>query len=265
MTHAHPARRYALALVACLLATLTACTPPSINPAPPKPQARTDSSAVSAPPHPPKFPTTNYHPPTTLTINREAGTIDLPAVMVPVKPEWLELIATTKGENSREHEAIVTLTAKPSEIHLALLTLGLEPGHPLINRRVGDQFITDPPTGPVVKVFFIYQKDGQFVQTPAHHWVLNQQTGQPLADTPWLFAGSQFRQWQGKEYYMADGAGNAVSLVNFGDDLIVRQTDINQDTDGQALQINEALALPYGSPLTLRIQATPPPKPPNTP
>jgi len=180
-------------------------------------------------------------------------------MMVHAKPDWLELIATTEGPNSRGHEAIVTINAKPSEIHLALLTLGLKPGHPMINKHVEGRFLPDPPSGPGLHVFFVYQVKGQTIQTPAHEWVIDQATGQPLADTHWLFTGSQFRQWQGKEYYMADENGNAVSLVNFGDDLIVRQTDTTQNNDGQDLQLNEAAALPYGTPLILRIQITPPP------
>jgi len=198
-----------------------------------------------------------------ITVDREAGTIDLAATMVPAKPEWLELIATTPG--GREYEALITVAAKPSQIHLALVTLGLVPGHPLINIRQDDKIVTDPPTGPAVQVLFIYEKDGQTVQTPANEWVVDQKTGKPLPDAPWLFTGSVFREWKGREYYMADEAGNAVSLVNFGDDLIVRQTPTTDSSDFQQLQINEAKALPYGSRLTLRIRLIPKPHPPAAP
>jgi hypothetical protein len=228
-------------------------------PGTPAPPVEAASPAVN----PTSSPNSNPQPPTPqppITINPDAGTIDLAATMVSIKPDWLELIATTKGPNSREHEAIVTITAQPSQIHAALLTLGLTPGHPLINKRIGDQFISIPPTGPTVQIFFIYKNHGQTIQTPAHQWVIDKQTGQPLPDSTWLYTGSVFRQWKGKEYYMADEAGNAVSLVNFGDDLLVRQTPTTQNTDGQHLQINEAATPPYGTPLTLRIQVIPPPK-----
>jgi hypothetical protein len=194
-----------------------------------------------------------------ITVDREAGTLDLAATMVNAKPEWLELIATTP--NGREHEAIVTVTAKPSHIHLALVTLGLEPGHPLINSRQGDQISTAPPTGPAIEVLFVYEKDGQTIETPAHRWVVDQQTGEPLPPATWLFTGSVFREWKGREYYMADEAGNAVSLVNFGDDLIVRQTTTAQDNDFQQLQIKEEIALPYGTQLMLRLRLIPEPDP----
>ncbi len=196
-----------------------------------------------------------------ITVDREAGTIDLAATMVAVKPDWLELIATTPGPSSREHEAIVTVKAQPSHIHLALVTLGLEPGHPLINKRQDDQLVTIPPAGPAVEVLFVYEVDGQAIETPAHQWVTDQVSGETLPQAPWLFTGSIFREWKGREYYMADEAGNAVSLVNFGDDLLVRQTPTTEGNDFQQLQINEEKTLPYGTKLTLRIRLIPKPGP----
>ncbi len=219
-------------------------------------QAQTPQAPATAPDRP-----ADERP--AITVDREAGTIDLAATMVALEPQWLELIATTQG--GREHEAIVTVAAKPSHIHLALVTLGLEPGHPIRNRREGDQIVSDPPTGPELELFFVYDKDGQTHETPAHQWVLDEQTGEPLPACTWLFAGSVFRQWQGREYYMADEAGSVASLVNFGDDLVVRQTETTQDSDFQQLQINEAEALPYGSQLTLRIRVSKPGETPADP
>ncbi len=63
---------------------------------------------------------------------------------------------------------------------------------------------------------------------------------------------------------MADEAGTIVSLVNFGDDLVVRQTDTTNDSDFQQLQINKELIPAYGSDLILRIR-TPKPPPDQTP
>ena len=126
------------------------------------------------------------------------------------------------------------------------------------NRQEGDRIVSDPPTGPKLELFFVYDTNGQTHETPAHRWVLDERTGDPLPACTWLFTGSVFRQWQDREYYMADEAGSVASLVNFGDDLIVRQTDTTQDSDFQQIQINEAEALPYGSPLTLRIRVSKP-------
>lgn len=216
--------------------------------------AQPPDTAATAPDKPATAPQEVQDERPTITVDREAGVVDLAATMVPAEPQWLELIATAPGPTGREHEAIVTVAAKPSHIHLALVTLGLKPGHPLIHKREGDQIISDPPTGPALELFFVYEKDGQPHETPVNQWVLNAQTGEPLPPGRWLFTGSVFRQWKGREYYMADEAGNVASLVNFGDDLVVRQTDTTQDTDFQQLQINKAEALPYGTELILRIR-----------
>ncbi len=189
-----------------------------------------------------------------MTVDRENRVIDLKAKMVPAEPQWLELVATTPGPKGREHEAIVTIDIKPSLIHLELIKLGLEPGSPQKNRLVENKILTDPPTGPELVLSFVYEKDGQEVEVPAYDWVLDKETGKPIEPCKWLFTGSDFREWQGREYYMADEAGTIVSLVNFGDDLIVRKTDTTKDTDFQQLQINKEAIPPYGSELTLRIK-----------
>jgi hypothetical protein len=196
--------------------------------------------------------------PKVITVDREAKVIDLAAKMVPAEPQWLELVATVPGGKGREHEAIVTIDIMPKQLHLALLTLDLMPGHPQINRREGEAIVTDPATGPPLELFFVYEKDGQMIETPVHEWVLDAATGEPLPPCRWMFTGSVFRQWQGNSYYMADEAGNIASLVNFGDDLIVRRTGTTQDTDFQQLQINKEKIPPYGTDLILRIRVPEP-------
>ncbi|GAB4189686.1 MAG: hypothetical protein Kow00105_04090 [Phycisphaeraceae bacterium] len=196
-----------------------------------------------------------------IQVNREAGTIDLKAKMVPAAPQWLELVATVPGPTGREHEAIVTVNARPSEVHLVLITLGLEPGQPMTHRREGDELVTTLPTGPELALSFVYEKDGHTHEVPVHEWVFDQATGETIPPCRWLFAGSRFRTWQGREYYMADEAGNIASLVNFGDDLIVRQTGTTRDTDFQQLQLDADRALPFGEDLILRIRV---PRPEDT-
>jgi hypothetical protein len=192
--------------------------------------------------------------PPVITVDREARTIDLLAKMVPIEPQWLELVATTPRPKCREHEAIVTVDAKPSRIHVALVTLGLEPGQPQKNIRQDDRIVTEPAAGPALDLFFVIEKDGQPVEVPVHAWVVDAESGEALPPCRWLFTGSVFKTWQGREYYMADDAGTIASLVNFGDDLIVRQTDTTKDTDFQQLQINKEAIPPYGSDLVLRIR-----------
>ncbi len=192
--------------------------------------------------------------PKTITVDREAGVIDIKAKLVTTQPQWLELVATTAGPKGRAHEAIVTIDTKPSRIHLALVTLGLKPGKPLTNTLKGEEVHTEPAKGPAVELFFVYEKDEQTHEVPVHTWVADAKTDKPIAACKWLFTGSVFRQWEDREYYMADEAGTIVSLVHFGDDLIARQTDTTKDTDFQQLKLIEEVPLELGDELVLRIK-----------
>ena len=62
-----------------------------------------------------------------LTINLEEKSVDVDATVC-LRTGFLELVACTKG--SKEHESIISVDAKPSHIHAALLLLGAKPGNP---------------------------------------------------------------------------------------------------------------------------------------
>lgn len=191
-----------------------------------------------------------------LTVNREAGYVDLDAVVVGRDVEWLELVACSP--QSREHESLVTVSARPSHVHLALMSLGLEPGAPLQWEQAEDAVTVTPPHGPVVEVFFVYTTpEGETLETPANDWVVVQPTGETLADNRWVFAGSLFRAYEGQELYMADLNGTVVSLVSFGDDLVVRPTTVTNQTDQQALGARPTVMPPNGTALTMRLRPVP--------
>lgn len=188
-----------------------------------------------------------------ITVDREARTIDLDARVVLREGEWLELIACTPG--TREHEALVIVAAKPSNIHLALLSLGLEPGKPLHSRMEGEERVIVPPTGPAVEAFFVLDREGEKVEVPVNEWVVDQKNGTPLPSNRFLFTGSAFVPYEGKEVYMADLEGSVLTIVNFGDDLLSRDTtQTNQTDDGQWGAKTDAIP-PLGTRVLLRLRA----------
>ena len=185
-------------------------------------------------------------------VDREAGEIDLDAKVVLREGEWIELIACSP--NTREHEALVVVPARPSHIHLALLTLGLEPGEPLKVTQTDDGFDVTPPHGPAIEVFFVFEQDGQSRQIPANQWVINQQTDEVMADNRFLFTGSEIVNHEGRDLYMADLNGSIVSLVNFGDDLLARDTTATNKSDNQAWNANTMQIPPLGTDVILRLR-----------
>ncbi len=58
---------------------------------------------------------------------------------------WLEQVACSP--NSREHESLVVVKAKPSEIHAALLLAGFEPGSPGTWSYIDDALQFTQPAG----------------------------------------------------------------------------------------------------------------------
>lgn len=188
-----------------------------------------------------------------IKLDREAGHLDLDAKVVLREGEWLELLACTPG--TREHESILTVEARPRDIHLALILLGLEPGKPLKWERLDDGEVkVHPPTGPKVTISLRYEEDDQIKTVDANQWIVDQQTGRVMDDNVWLFAGSRFETFDGKEVYMADPNGSVISIVNFGDDVLARDTEVTRDNDEQSWDANTPVIPKEGTAVTIRIK-----------
>lgn len=189
-----------------------------------------------------------------ITVDRDAGHIDIEAEVVNRDADWLELLVCAPG--SREYESILASPARPSHIHLALIMLGLEPGSPLSWQRTDHDngFDVQPPTGPRLAIHLHWQEDSQDHQAAANTWVVNQKNDRPLAENVWLFAGSKFHEPEdGERVYMADLNGTIITLVNFGDELLTRPTTVTNQTDDQAWSTRTAAIPPEGTAVTIRL------------
>ena len=121
----------------------------------------------------------------------------------------LEMLACPVG--TKEHESVVAVLAKSSEVHAALLAIGATPGTPV---RYEPEFV--PATGQQVRVWVTWRDEqGQFHVSDARRWIRKMGTQETLA-TDWVFAGSGF--WKdpadGTEYYQAD-SGDMICVSNF--------------------------------------------------
>jgi hypothetical protein len=188
-----------------------------------------------------------------ITVDLKARHVDLEAKVILRDAEWIELLACTP-KSGREHEAILSTPARPSHIHLALVMLGLEPGSPMRYWREGDEFKSAPPKGPRVEVLLRYTKDGKPVEVPANRWILNQKTGKALDDRYWIFTGSQTGVLDDQTIYHADLNGTAISVVNFGGDLLTRATELTDKTDEATWGCHTAEIPPLDTEVTIRIR-----------
>lgn len=129
--------------------------------------------------------------------------------------------------DTKEHEALVATKARPSNIHAALLLLGLEPGKP------GSWSFDEktrtlkeiPPEGPELGVTLVWtDEQGESVEMPAAQLVERVPGGGTLEtggrETGWVFAGSTERERLGQTHYAADAEGTAVGLTTFGTETV---------------------------------------------
>jgi len=207
-----------------------------------------------------------------IRIDRTNRLVDVDATVIAPSEPWLELLACKR--NTLEHESLLILEAEPSHIHTALLLLGLKPGspvgveevgtflygidarHPLRLERTWPKFLAVPAKGPRVRISLVYQKDGRQVEQPASEWVIDRETKRKMASDIWLFTGSSFyRDGDDRERYLADINGTAISLVNFGDDLLARDTAVQGGQGGgNVYGANEKTVPPPGTKVKIRLR-----------
>ena len=120
----------------------------------------------------------------------------------------LEFFCCVKGTN--DYEAMVRSLVKPSDLHLALLGIGLKPGQPLQYYEAAKRWI--PPQGPPLQITMEYENGGKHVSMPAWKWMRDVKTKKTAPPFTWVFTGSRVMP-DGK--YAADVTGYLISIVNF--------------------------------------------------
>lgn len=177
---------------------------------------------------------------------------------------YLEVIVT--APDTREHEALVVTSVKPSLIHAGLLAVGSEPGQPgLFERGPDGRMAAKPPTGAAIKVEFV-TRDGagkERVATP-EQWMAHVRDGtRPAGElAAWVHAGSRM-VWrkdrltgERAEVFDADGAGVIVGLHTFGGELIALKRVLNPEAGvDEPVWIADAKVVPrLGEKVTVRLR-----------
>jgi hypothetical protein len=182
----------------------------------------------------------------------------------------LELIACTK--DTKEHESIVAVKARPMHIHTALLLLGADPGNPAIRKPVDEQqkrWVDLPPRGNPVEVFLVFKDAaGRMVEHPIGDFIAradrqdddfgaDDKVAAKDAEFPntFLFAGSLLHEdGPGPRKYLADLSGNVISIVTFGDELLCLPHVYGHSNDSLMWQVNPTKLPKVGSNVTLRLR-----------
>lgn len=159
----------------------------------------------------------------------------------------LEFFCVVEGTN--EHESVLRSPVKPSDLHAALLMLGLTPGTPVKFSPVAQKWFA--PSGPPLNISVEFDKDGRHVSLPASKLMRDVRTKTPMPTLPWIFCGSKVMP---DGAYAADLTGYVVSIVNFELTPIDVPRIASSDNETLAWEAdNEALPA-LGAPVTMVIE-----------
>ncbi|HSV14826.1 MAG TPA: YdjY domain-containing protein [Tepidisphaeraceae bacterium] len=171
----------------------------------------------------------------------------------------LEFLAVVR--NGNEYESIVRSDAKPSDVHLALLMLGLKPGEPVHYSESTKTWL--PPSGPPIVIWFEYDKDGKHEKIPATRWMRDVRSKREPPAFSWVFTGSKT---MADGTYAADPTGYLISVIN-NELSVLDVPDLKaRALEARELERNPDTMPPTGTPVTMILSpagadnAAPPPQ-----
>lgn len=204
-----------------------------------------------------------------MTIHTKEHFVDVDATIC-LAEGFLELIACTK--DSKEHESIIAVDAKPSHMHAALLLLRAKPGSPAEARELkGGGLMEIAPSGSEVNVSLVIKDEkGEMKEHPISEFIFRGKKGEendPNAaeKTPevkirfptstFIFAGSQlYKGKDGTAKYLSDESGNVISLSTFGDELLCLPGKHSQKNAELSWEIDPTHLPAVGTKVILRLR-----------
>jgi hypothetical protein len=163
----------------------------------------------------------------------------------------IEVIATLPSpEGKKAHETVVTHSAKPSEVHAALVGLGMKPGKPALGEDA-------TATGPEVKVSLeVPGPDGKPKVLPIEKTLVDRKTGKPMPTLKWIFTGSVMKEAPGKseKVYAADTTGTLIAIFPVTDETVIQTNLTMKEEPLLKLETNTKVLPAEGTPARLIIE-----------
>ncbi len=189
----------------------------------------------------------------TLQLDKQARSVSLPCRIAPRKLPTLadiyplEVIACFPSPiGQKAHETVLTTDVKPSDLHQALLQLGLQPGAPVHGDKAGR------PTGAELSLALeITDITGQTFTIPLEDALQDTSTGRTMPPLKWYFTGSARREITAGSapVYAADLSGTLISLFPVTAETVIQSSlemksraGLRLDTDKWQLPPEEAEA-----------------------
>jgi hypothetical protein len=190
-------------------------------------------------------------------VDRAKRTIIIDARVAPRKLEYLkgeiypiEVIACwAHPKGKKAHETVVTIEAKPSEVHKALESLGLKPGTPVMGES------DTAPQGPEVQVFIeVTRKDGKPRRVPVEKTLIDPKTGKTMPKVQWRFTGSALSKTdpnKPEKTYGADLTGTLISIFPVTNETVLQTNLTMKEEKYLKLETNGKVLPKEGTPVKL--------------
>jgi hypothetical protein len=204
-----------------------------------------------------RFPLADDKAEPTVAVDKEKKSVTVACKIAPRKLPNLtevypiEVIATLPSPDGKKaHETVVTFAARPSEIHAALVSLGLKPGKPALGEGAA-------ASGPEVKVSLEFPgPDGKPKVVSIEKTLVDRKTGKPLPILKWIFTGSVMKEAPGKtdKVYAADTTGTLIAIFPVTDETVIQTHLTMKDEPLLKLETNTKVLPAEGMPARLIIE-----------
>ena len=208
-----------------------------------------------------------------VTINAKERYVDVEAEVC-LDGGALELVVCTK--DSKEHESILSIAAKPVHVHMALLLIGAKAGHPAHQKPIGEgddkRWMFIPARGQGIDVSLVIKdEEGKPLEKPIADFIrhitdeaafieeLN--TGKKPEEkkfptSTFLFVGSHLIDaGEGQpRRYIAGESGNVVSISTFGDEMLGLSENFGHVNGDLVWEIDDEVLPKKGTKLTIRLR-----------
>ena len=195
-----------------------------------------------------------------IVVDKDKKTVTIDAKIAPRKLPHLkeiyplEVIACwPHPKGKKAHETVVTIDAKPSDVHKALESLGLKAGKPVMGEG--------EPKGPAVNVYFLVaDSTGLERKVTLDKAMVDSRNGKPFPkNIEWRFTGSTLTQADpGKEekIYGADYSGTLMAIFPVTSETVL-QTELTIKYEGlMKLELNTKVLPKEGTAVKLMIDAS---------
>lgn len=133
----------------------------------------------------------------------------------------LEFLTVSRG--GRHYEAVFNTECLPSNLHAALLMIGVEPFEKKLGAD-GNPFVTPEQVAEWnkeallslgrIKIEVEYERDGKMLRVDAHAFIKSGEQELTRPQDAWVFTGSKFVQKNNEQIYLADTIDVVISIIH---------------------------------------------------